>query len=381
MKYIKIPNNDSEVKMKKILSLALAAVMIFAAVAVLSSCNKEKTYEIGVVTDLGQLADKGFNRGIYDGAMAYAEMNRKTYKLYSPANRADAGDDDRIAAMDQAIANGAKIVVVCGYDQDKALREVAGKNPDTKFIFIGGEDTGLDNVVSVSFREEESGYLAGYAAVAEGYTYLGFTGGGGGVNPDCNRFGFGYVQGAAAASKALGRDVKIKYSYKYGESFETSDELCAQISGWYDDGCEVVFACGGAMFDSVNKAALAHDDAKIIGVDVDQSGESDRVITSAAKGISEAVQYVLARYYDGKWAELGRVVTLGASDGATGLPTETFSQRMKTWTLDEYRELFASVQSGEIGISADVPADAQSGDWLDGWLGENGYTNVTVMFE
>ena len=55
---------------------------------------------------------------------------------------------------------------------------------------------GLENVAPIAFAEEQSGYLAGYAVVKEGYTKLGFMGGGGGTNPACCRYGYGFAQGA-----------------------------------------------------------------------------------------------------------------------------------------------------------------------------------------
>ena len=254
--------------MKKILSLVLALMML--ATLVLCSCGKtaddKKTddgkksdvYEIAVVTDVGQLMDKGFNQGTYEGAKAYAEAHNIAYKYYQPANGSDASDNDRIAAMKQAINNGAKIIGAPGFLQAKAMRTVAMENPNVKFVFIDGwnltdkvDDNGGDigsallNVTAVTYKEEESGFLAGYAAVMEGYTKLGYTGGGGGSNPACNRFGYGFVQGAEAAAKEKNVDVTINYSYKFGEAFSASPELQTQIAGWYAQGVEAVFALGG----------------------------------------------------------------------------------------------------------------------------------------
>lgn len=366
--------------MKKVISLVLALVLVLSALACLSSCGK-KTAEIAVVTDVGQLMDKGFNQGTYEGAKAYAEANNLTYKYYQPANGSDAADEDRVAAMKQAVNNGAKVIVTPGFLQETAIRTVAEENPDVKFVFIDGWNLGLANVVGVSYMEQESGYLAGYAAVVEGYTKLGYTGGGGGSNPACNRFGFGFVQGAAAAAKEAGKDITVKFSFQNGQSFSASDALQTQISGWYENGTEVVFACGGSMFDSVKAAAATYDNAKIVGVDVDQSYESDRVITSAVKGLSESVQYVLGKIYEDKWSELGGSITLGAADNATGLPTDTFTKTLKVWTLDEYNALFAEIQSGAVVPSGATPEDANDGAWIQEWLDTNGYDNVTLDFE
>ena len=363
--------------MKKVFSILLCIAMLLGVVS-LTACNgaTTTTYEIAVVTDVGQLMDKGFNQGTYEGAKAYAEANNKTFKYYQPANGSNATDNDRIAAMKQAINNGAKIIVAPGFLQANAMETVAKENPNVKFIFIDGWALGLDNVTAVTYKEEESGYLAGYAAVMEGYTKLGYTGGGGGGNPACNRFGYGFVQGAEAAAIAKDVDVTINYSYKFGDTFSASAELQTQIAGWYAGGTEVVFACGGSMFDSVKSAAAEYPDTKIIGVDVDQSFESTQVITSAVKGLSVSVEKVLGQFFDGKWdAELAnKAQNLGAADNATGLPTATWS--LKNFTVDQYTALFNQIKDGTVTPNSTTPAQANDAAWL-----EEGLTKVTIVFE
>ena len=355
--------------MKRFIGILLSLAMLLGMFAIFASCGKS-TYEIALVTDVGQLMDKGFNQGTWEGVKGYAEANNKTYKYYQPANGSDASDEDRIAAMRQAITNGAKIIVAPGFLQATAMETVAKENTDVKFVFVDGWALGLDNVTAIVYKEQESGYLAGYAAVMEGYTKLGFTGGGGGSNPAVNRFGYGFIQGAEAAAVAKGVDVTMKYSFKYGETFSASTDLQTQIAGWYADGTEVVFSCGGSMFSSVLSAAGEYSGAKIIGVDVDQSGESDKVITSAVKGLSASVKKVLGQFYDGKWdAELKNIAqNLGAAEDSTGLPTETW--RLQNFTVAQYNELLGKIKNGEIVPVAAVPEDVTAG-----------WTKVTVVVE
>ena len=115
----------------------------------------------------------------------------------------------------------------------------------------------LTNVAGVAFQEQQAGYLAGYAAVKDGFTKLGFSGGGGGTNPACCRFGYGYVQGANAAALEKGITVDMNYSWQYGSNFSASTDLQTMINGWYVNGTEIVFACGGSMFQSIVAAASA----------------------------------------------------------------------------------------------------------------------------
>ena len=309
-------------------------------------------YQVAFVTDVGQLKDQSFNQGTYDGVKLYASANGKSYKYYQPANGDQATDDDRIDAMKLACENGAEVVVAAGFMQEAALKAAAEAYPNVNFVFIDGYPIGFDNVAGIAFQEEQAGYLAGYAAVMDGYTKLGFSGGGGGTNPACCRYGYGFVQGAEAAAAKKGVKVEVNYSWLYGSSFQASSELQTMAAGWYANGTEAIFACGGSMFASISAAAAA-EDCKVIGVDVDQSFQSPTVITSAMKGLADATAWAIAKHYDGAWAEIGGTATsLGAANNAVGLPTATWS--LTGWTVEEYEALFADIVAGNVAISSDV---------------------------
>ena len=320
--------------------------------------SEDGKYEIAFVTDVGQLKDKSFNQGTFDGVKLYAANNGLSYKYYQPANGDQATDDDRYDAMKAAAEGGAKVIVAAGFMQATALTKAAAEFTDVKFVFVDRDSavtledgTALQNVLGICFQEEQCGYLAGYAVVKEGYTKLGFTGGGGGDNPACCRYGYGFVQGASAAAAEMGVKVEMNYSWLYGASFAASTELQTMASGWYENGTEVIFACGGNMFQSVAAAAAANDGA-VVGVDVDQSSQSDTVITSAMKGLSASVQWACGKVYDGSFDEIGGTfVTLGAKDNAVGLPTATWS--LTKWTVDDYNAMLAKMADGSLVVDND----------------------------
>lgn len=371
--------------MKKLFALLLAMAMVFSMVACSKQDDSQKDsgnenqgdqqqqqeqkaitnpdeindtmtssdgkYEVAFVTDVGQLKDKSFNQGTFDGVKLYAANHNLSYKYYQPANGDQATDDDRYDAMKAAVDGGAKVVVCAGYLQEKALTKAAKEFTDTKFVFIDGYPIGCDNVAPIAFKEEQSGYFAGYAVVEEGYTKLGFSGGGGGTNPACCRFGYGFVQGASAAAATKNIKVEVNYSWLYGGSFQASGDLQTMANGWYTNGTEVIFACGGSMFQSIS-AAASENDAKVVGVDVDQSSESTTVITSAMKGLAAAVQWAVAKVYDGSFAEIGGIATsLGIKDDAVGLPTATWS--MTNFTVEAYQKLVEDMKSGAITVDDD----------------------------
>ena len=355
--------------MKKILALLLVLAMALALVACGGNnaeapagnsadaipdemTSADGKYQVAFITDVGQLKDKSFNQGTYDGVKLYASANGKSYKYYQPANGDQATDDDRIDAMKLACENGAEVVVAAGFMQEGALKAAAEAYPNVNFVFIDGYPIGFDNVAGIAFQEEQSGYLAGYATVMEGYTKLGFMGGGGGTNPACQRFGYGFVQGAEAAAAAKGVKIEVNYSWLYGAAFSASPELQTMATGWYQNGTEVIFACGGSMFQSVAAAASA-EDGKVVGVDVDQSYESPAVITSAMKGLADATVWAITKHYAGEWATIGGTSTsLGAKDNAVGLPTDTWS--LANWSVADYEALYAKIVAGEVAVSSDL---------------------------
>lgn len=337
-----------------------------------SMTSADSKYQVAFVTDVGQLKDKSFNQGTFDGVKLYAAANGLSYKYYQPANGSEATDDDRYDAMKAAVEGGADVVVCAGYLQEAALRKAAIEYPDTPFVFIDGypiqeqateydaagnalpnDSPVLTNVAGVAFQEQQAGYLAGYAAVKDGFTKLGFSGGGGGTNPACCRFGYGYVQGANAAALEKGITVDMNYSWQYGSNFSASTDLQTMINGWYVNGTEIVFACGGSMFQSIVAAASAND-GYVIGVDVDQSGESEYVVTSAMKGLADAVQWAVAKVYDGTFDTIGgQQTSLGVADNAVQLPTGADSWRFETFTVEEYESLYQQMVDGTLVVDDD----------------------------
>lgn len=139
------------------------------------------------------------------------------------------------------------------------------------------------------------------------------------------------------------------------------------MQGWYTTGTEIVFACGGSMFSSISAAAAAND-GYVVGVDVDQSSQSDTVVTSAMKGLEQSVNFALDKHFSDKWADVGGTGTsLGAKDDAVGLPTATWS--MKQFAVADYEKLLAGIKDGSVSVDADYANLEQS------------YSNLTLTIE
>nr|WP_317356455.1 BMP family ABC transporter substrate-binding protein [uncultured Tyzzerella sp.] len=369
--------------MKKLVSLILAATMAFGLVACGSKTDSSSETtsvdtqsseeggnssnssgaEIALVTDVGTIDDKSFNQGSWEGVVKFAEEKGISHKYYQPAEKSN----EAIAtAIELAIKGGAKTVVCPGFLFEVPVYNMQQKYPDVKFIIIDGtpQDGNQENPVyevgdnteAIYFAEEQAGFLAGYGAVIDGYRNLGFMGGI--AVPAVIRYGYGFVQGAEYAGKELGlAPGEITMNYTYVGDFEASPDHTAKAAAWYNEGVEVIFACGGGVGNSVMKAAETAG-KKVIGVDVDQSVESETVITSAMKNLQNAVYKSLSEIYDGTFAG-GKTVNLGAATDDILLPMET--SKFETFNQEQYDAIYRKISNKEIELKNETAADKPDG--------------------
>ncbi|MDD5846297.1 MAG: BMP family ABC transporter substrate-binding protein [Lachnospiraceae bacterium] len=341
--------------------------------------------KIAMITDYGDITDESFNQITYETSKAWAEENGCDFTYYKPEGDSTA---DRVAMIDKAVADGYNVLVMPGYAFAGAIVETADMYPDVKYVAIdvsqfdfdseSGEDGWTrDNVFSAIYQEELPGYMAGYAAVKLGYKKLGFLGGM--AVPAVIRYGYGYVQGADEAAGELGlTDVEVKYAY--ANQFYGDSDITAAMDTWYQNGTEVVFACGGGVYTSAGEAAQKVD-GKVIGVDVDQKATIDGLygdgmtVTSAMKGLGATVNTLLAAIRDGQWDQYkGKIDNLGLVSGDdmslnyVGLPEES-TQWSDSFTVDDYKALVAKMYSGEITVDNDTTKEQPTA------------TNITVDFQ
>lgn len=377
--------------MKKLITLLLALVMI--STMVLTGCGKKdgKGYEIALITDKGNIDDKSFNQGSWEGVVEFAKANNISHQYYKPE---EASDEGYLAAIDLAVSGGAKVIVTPGFLFEVAVYQAQTKYPDVKFILLDGSPRTADysdftikeNVASVKYAEEESGYLAGYAAVMDGMTKIGFMGGM--PVPAVQAFGYGYLQGAEDAAKELGlADGSISVIYHYTGDFAETDTNKATAKAMYQQGTEVIFACGGSVGKSVMSAA-AESGAKVIGVDVDQRYDSETVMTSAMKGLGASVKLVLESIYKtNSWATYaGKTIYFDATNNGIGLPTVVIGQengnafdRFQKFNKEMYDAIYKKLVDGTVDPIREITiADANGNATAEELTSQLGLTKLTV---
>lgn len=361
-------------------AMALSLAPAYGATEVKAEASDMK---IAMVTDSGDITDQSFNQTTYEACKEWAADNGSDFNYYKPESDSD---EARNASVDQAVADGANVIVLPGYMFAATIVEQSEMYPDVKFIApdvsagdicekgVGEGYTynpddyevtdyyNADNVYCCTYQEEVSGYMAGYAAVKFGYKHLGFLGGM--SVPAVTRFGYGYIQGADEAAKELGITDEVELEYVCSGQFYGDADITAYMDTWYGSkGVEVVFACGGGIYTSAAEAA-AKVDGKVIGVDSDQSGiiGEDITVTSAMKGLAPTVKTALDAIKDGNWESdyAGKIDNLGLvsenpEDNYVQLPMDT-TQWDDNFTVDDYKDLVSKLYNGEITVSNDITA-------------------------
>ena len=354
--------------MKKALILFVALLLSFTMAFPNTVVNAADVFEIAMITDAGTIDDESFNQGTWEGIVAFATANSMTYKYYQPSA---VSDDAYLAAIQLAVQGGAQIIVTPGYLFETSVHSAQTLHPTVKFVIIDGAPHAGDyvpdiktNTVSIMFNEHESGFLAGYAAVKDGNRKLGFIGGM--AVPAVVKFGIGYIAGAFYAADEMNVEIQLPNNrYTYVGDFAPNDNHKNLASSWYATGTDVIFSAAGGVGSNVMSAANDNG-KKMIGVDIDQAGQSPTVLTSALKQLGVAVQQVLQTYKDGNFIG-GQTVYKGAQNDGVGLPTDTDSWRFTTFTRAQYDTIYGKVKDGTIVVPSDYATLVTFLDGIEGY--------------
>lgn len=373
---------------RKIMAILLAAAITGSLAGCGSTQDKnaadasEQKMKVAMVTDSGDITDQSFNQMTYEACKTWGKENDIEFNYYKPQSDSD---EARTASVDQAVADGANVIVLSGYVFAPTVIDESDLYPEVKFLALDvsagdicqkGIGEGYDynpdhynvtdyynedNVYCCTYQEELSGFMAGYAAVMLGYRHLGFLGGM--SVPAVNRYGYGYVQGADAAAKELGITDEVQVEYVCGGQFYGDADITAYMDTWYGSkGVEVVFACGGGIYTSAAEAAVKTG-GKVIGVDLDQSVTINEykdglIVTSAMKGLQVTIDNVLDAILNDEWDEyVGKIENLGMespdpAENYVQLPEET-TQWDDTFTKEDYQKLVERMYNGEYEVSSD----------------------------
>ncbi|MGN1419967.1 MAG: BMP family ABC transporter substrate-binding protein [Eubacterium sp.] len=208
--------------MKKAVSIILCLVLVISTVFAVAGCSKQSEIrsDIVLITNGGDIKDGGYNQSAWEGVCLYADENGLIQRYYQPT--LDENGELTVESIEKYVElsakNGAQYIIFPGEEFAVAAYEVAPLYPDVKFVLLDaiphsdGDsiDRFVSNVMCVSFDTLQSGFLAGYIAVANGNTELGYFGEKSSKNSA--NYGAGFAQGAAYAADSLGIPVTLDWA-------------------------------------------------------------------------------------------------------------------------------------------------------------------------
>jgi basic membrane protein A len=274
----------------------LIAMLVLALAVAAAGCGSTKkasstttptttaasSFKVGLITDIGGLNDRGFNHLAFVGLQrAAADLGVQTRVVQS------ASPAEYIPNLSALARQGYNLVIGVGFTEIDAMKAVAKTFPKTHFAIVdvsNADEGNAPNVEGLLFKEQQVGYLAGYAAglaaKADGATTVSSVGGQ--KQPPVDRYIAGYEAGAKAAFPG----VKTVNGYSQDFSVESKCKELAlnQIAAGSDVVFQVAGGCGLGALDAAKTKSVWG-----IGVDADQGFLGPHILTSALKGVDEAV--------------------------------------------------------------------------------------------
>ena len=334
--------------MKKRISLIL--VMMILAMG-LTACGKttssDDDLKVAVVL-AGATGDRSFYDSANEGLQALIAAGGVQGMLIECQNDASMFTTNLISAAEKN-----DVVVAVGWEFWDALTEYAPMLPDTKFIFVdNGLDGVGDNLLSITYAQNEGSFLVGY--IAGKLTTTGKIGAVGGEDSETiNDFIVGYNAGAKYANPSI--QVQTQYAGTY-EDPAKGKELALAL---YDAGCDIVFQVASRTGEGVFEAA-AERGLYAIGVDSDQKYiNPDVILCSMVKHVGMSIeQAVSALLADGTWNG-GKIWIADMSTGLidVGYGEDSMTQQVSDALKAEVEEIKAAIIAGEIEVPTAFGSD------------------------
>lgn len=379
--------------MKRFFKLLATAVCAMAMVFALAACSSgtddaskgddtAKTEESGkglsiVIISSSGIDDGSFTQNVYEGIESFV-------KDHSDCTVTDVkeSDMDKLIPTVESLVADYDVFVLPGFNF-AAIGDIAAANPDKYFIVVDstitdseGNAMSLDNVYTMTFREQESGFYAGVAAALETKTGKVAVVNGMAFPSNVN-YQKGFESGVNYSNKHYGTDAELIEIASYAGQDVAGNDIGGNYVGGFgdeaggkvvgqaliDQGVDVMLVAAGASGNGVFTAAKENPNIFVIGCDTDQyddgaNGDSNIILTSTLKVMDINVDRVLNEIYDGNFK--GADDVLGADTQSTGIELEDGRHQLSPETIEKLQEVKGLVESGEIVPAADVTVNEYS---------------------
>lgn len=331
--------------MKKILALVLVLTMVLGFATVASA----DPIKVCIVFS-GLLGDKSYNDSCYAGAVQAMEEFGCEVKTLE-GTEATEWEQNFLFACEE----GYDLVICSSSNFEEYMKEHCPSYPDVKFAIIDTTVPG-DNIVSISFAQNQGSFLAGAAAAmlttrteVPGINEQKVIGWVGGMDiPVLHDFFVGYEQGA----KYIDPEVEVLQSFAgtWNDPLRGKELTLSQ----YDLGADVVMNVASGTGNGVLEGAKEAGHFAI-GVDLNQDADQPgSVFTSMMKRVDTAcyllIESVVNGTFEGGSTEYLDIAKGGVSLTDMSVVKEALGDLFPEDILTRVQELEAKVTSGEIVV-------------------------------
>ena len=305
-----------------------------------AACALAEGINPAIVYDFGGKFDRSFNQSASEGVARFTRETGIAFRDFEVTNATQ-----RVQVMRQFARHGYNFIVAVGFSQASAVEQVAPEFPDVRFVIIDG-NVDLPNVESVNFREQESSFLCGMAAVmASKSGKVGFVGG---MDiPLIRKFALGYRTGVHYLNPQVEVFENMAGSTPAAWSDPTRGAELAKSQ--FGRGADVIFHAAGATGIGVMQAA-ADKGLLSIGCDSNQDYlHPGSVLTSAVKRVDVAVYTAFMAAKDGHW-QAGRRA-LGLAENGVDYSLDEYNRSILTPAMEKrLNQAKADIISGKIVV-------------------------------
>lgn len=350
--------------MKKLVALACALALLMGLCAVPAAAEGGRALKIVIICS-GGVDDGGFNQDCYVGI--------KNFLANHPESSvADIKEPDlaELIPTVEKLAGEYDVFVLPGFNFG-AIGDIVTANPDKYYLVVDstiqdseGNPVSANNVCTMTYKEEEGGFMAGLAAalstksgkvaVINGMPF-----------PSNINYQFGFMSGVNYANARYGTTAECVEIPSFAGADMLGNNIGGNYVGSFTDpatgktvaeaviaaGCDVVFVAAGESGNGALTAVKEGSGVYFIGCDVDQyddgaRGDSNVVLTSALKVMHLDVERELNAICDGTFQ--GRDLLLSAETDSTGYVSAEGRQQLTEDALAKLAECFEKLKSGEI---------------------------------
>lgn len=339
------------IKLHKQLLLTLSVLLILSILTIISidvfkSNNNPKDNsnlcDIAILSS--KVLDEEYFSQIENSVSNIAEALDKSYKTFSLSDYNNSYDK----VLEAAVESNASLVVLPDSSYEETLYNYQSTYVNTYFLLIDGiphnsdsTDTTINyNVHSLVYDKSDSSFLAGYAAVYEGYEHLNFicdT-----TDTQALQYCYGFLQGADYASSEINKsNVKVNISY-------SSDKNNSAYTVPIDT--DIIATSSDSIIKELQKDSSI---SQIPIIDCDSCElNSEQIILSASVNLSPLIEDKILKFYNNDKKDGGTLTLKNALEYEISLNYNT--SVFNKFNDEIYNKILTSVNNQEISIISDI---------------------------